>query len=176
MIERRSGKVEHWRKSFNPHYLGSWDFQDGEEKVVIIKSVEHETVRNTDGKEEEKLVLHLEVGIKPYILNKTNCRTIARLHGTPDINQWPGKGLIMYVSKVPAFGELVDAVRIRPVKPYECAACGGYIVGYRGKSHAEIRNYTREKYGRQLCAACAEKEAAGKPAATGKPTAGRKQS
>lgn len=71
------------------------------------------------------------------------------------MEEWEGVGIILCVQKVRAFGELVDGVRIRPVKPFVCADCGGIITGYGGKSHAEIREYTKNTYKRQLCAACA---------------------
>lgn len=151
--------MTHWKKAFNPNYLGSYAFQDGEEKIVVIRAVQTEQVTDTEGRKESVLVARFEGDEKPLILNKTNCRIIQKLYQTPDIEQWPGKGLILYVAKVPSFGELVDAVRIRPVKPYVCADCHGYISGYGGKSHSEIRQYTKEKYGRQLCAVCAEKSA-----------------
>ena len=90
-------------------------------------------------------------------LNKTNCKTIEKLSGTPDIEQWPGIGIILCVQRVMAFGELVEAVRVRPVKPFVCSDCGGIITGFKDRTHAEIRDHTRKEYGRQLCAACATK-------------------
>lgn len=150
--------MTHWKKAFNPNYLGSYAFQPGEEKAVTIASVGQEEVTNQDGGKESCMVAHfLQPEVKPWILNKTNCRAIEKLSGTPDIEQWPGVGLILCVQRVSAFGELVEAVRVRPVKPFLCSDCGGVIAGYGGKSHAEIRDYTRKQYGRQLCAACATK-------------------
>lgn len=151
--------MTHWKKAFNPNYLGSYAFQEKEEKVVVIETVQTEEVTDTEGGKESVLVARFKSEEKPLILNKTNCKVIAKLYKTPDIEQWAGKGLILYVAKVPAFGDLVDAVRVRPVKPYECADCHGYITGYKEKAHSEIRQYTKEKYGRQLCAVCAEKAA-----------------
>lgn len=153
--------MQHWKKTFNPNYLGSYAFEPGEEMVVMIERMTEETVTNTSGKQEIVLVAHLR-GQKPLILNKTNCRIIEKLYGTPDIEKWPGKSLILCVQKISAGGDIIDAVRVRPVKPYECADCGGPITGYGGRSHGEIRKYTREKYGKQLCAGCAAKAAEGK--------------
>lgn len=150
--------MTHWKKLTNPHYLGSYAFTPGEEKAAVIKSVGLEEVHSPDGGKESCIVAHFtQEDIKPLILNKTNCKTIAQLSGTPDVEQWPGVGIILCVQRVSAYGELVEAVRIRPVKPYICADCGGIITGYAGRTHAEIRDYTKQKYKRQLCAECAKK-------------------
>jgi len=152
-------KMTHWKKLTNPNYLGSYAFQPGEEKAVTIAAVGQEEVTNPaePEKKENCIVAHFMQPEKPLILNKTNCRAIERLAGTPDIEKWPGVGIILCVQRVPAFGELVEAVRVRPVKPFICADCGGVISGYGGKGHAEIREHTRKTYGRQLCAECATK-------------------
>lgn len=154
--------MTHWKKTTNPNYLGSYAFQPGEEKPVVIKSIGQEEVTNPERPDEKEIctVAHFVQDEKPLILNTTNKKTIAKLAGSPYLEDWPGVGLILCVQKVKAFGELVDAVRIRPVKPYTCADCGGIITGYNGKSHAEIREHTKKTYHRQLCPECAKKAAA----------------
>lgn len=153
--------MTHWKKAFNPNYLGAYAFQEKEEKVVVIKSVQMERVTNPEGKEESVLVARFEGDEKPLILNQTNCTTIEKLYKTPIIENWPGSGLILYVAKVKAFGDVTDAVRIRPTKPFICEDCKGYILNSGNVPHTEIRRRTKEKYGRCLCAACGIK-AAGK--------------
>lgn len=159
--------MTHWKKLTNPNYLGSYAFQPGEEKPLTIRTINQEEVTNPaePDKKEKCIVAHFQQPEKPLILNKTNCKAIERLTGTPNIEEWAGAGIILCVQKVPAFGELVEAVRIRPVKPFICADCGGIITGYGGKSHAEIREHTRNTYKRQLCSDCAKKAAALKTAA-----------
>ena len=151
--------MTHWKKLTNPNYLGSYAFQPGEEKAVTISTVGQEPVRNPEGETENLIVAHFEQPEKPLILNKTNCKTIEKLSGTPDIEKWPGVGILLCVQRVKAFGELVEAVRVRPVKPFVCSDCGGIITGYKDRTHAEIREHTRKEYGRQLCAVCATKAA-----------------
>lgn len=107
----------HWKKLTNPNYLGSYAFQPDEEKVGIISKVVQEKVKNQDGKEEECLVCYFTGQLKPLILNKTNSKTIAKIHESPFIEDWKGKAIQMYVAKVKAFGERVDAVRIREFIP-----------------------------------------------------------
>ena len=152
--------MTHWKKLTNPNYIGSYAFQPGEEKPVMIKSVGQEEVTNPEGGKESCIVAHFVQDEKPLILNKTNCKQIEKLAGTPDIEKWPGVGIILHVQRVKAFGELVEAVRIRPVKPFTCADCGGIITGCNGKSHQEIKDYTVKNYRRPLCPGCATAAAA----------------
>ena len=65
----------HWKKTFNPDYLGAYAFDPGEEKIVTIVSVTQEEVTGLEGRTELCLVAHLE-NEKPLILNKTNCKAI----------------------------------------------------------------------------------------------------
>lgn len=149
--------MEHWKKLFNPHYMGEWDFENGEEKPVIITDITQEQIFNQQSQQVEIVpVLHFS-GEKPLIVNKTNAKTISKLHEENDWHNWKGKAVILCVQKVKAFGEITGAVRVRPVKPYICADCGGIIAGYGGKSHQEIRDHTLKQYKKQLCAGCAMK-------------------
>ena len=158
-------ELTHWKKLNNPDYLGAYAFQPGEEIIATIGSVGRETITNADGKKEECTVAHFTApaGIKPMILNPTNCKTIEKVAGTPYIEQWQGVMIQLYVTQVKAFGDVVDAVRVRPNKPRiklqqpveTCADCGKTIEAAYGKDAASVASLTRSKYGRPLCAACA---------------------
>lgn len=152
--------MTHWKKTMNPDYLGSYAFQPGEEKVVTIDSVQTETITGAEGKREDCLVAHFtDQTIKPMILNATNCKAVVKLNGSPYLENWHGTELILCVQNVKAFGEIVEAVRIRPVKPYACSVCGKAITGYGSMTHKETRDYTKQKYGAQMCARCAKERA-----------------
>ena len=149
--------MEHWKKLFNPHYLGEWDFAEGEEKPVIISDITQEQVFNQQAQQVVVLpVLHFN-GEKPLIVNQTNAKTISKLYKENDWQNWKGKAVILCVQKISVGGEIIGAVRIRPVKPFVCADCGGIITGYMGKSHQEVRDGTLKAYKRQLCGECAKK-------------------
>jgi len=51
------------------------------------------------------------------ILNKTNCKTISKIYKCPYIEQWKNKKIQIFIDKVKAFGEVHDALRIRPFEP-----------------------------------------------------------
>ncbi len=107
----------HWKKAFNPNYLGAWSFDPGQEIILTIAGTHTEKVKNTDGKEEECLVCSWAEGEKPMILNKTNCKAIAKAVGSPYMEDWTGKKVSIYISKVKAFGDMVEALRIREKAP-----------------------------------------------------------
>jgi len=85
---------------------------------ALIEYVKKEMVQNPQGKSEECPVLHFkEKALKPLVLNVTNSKQIERLYGSPYIEDWDGKKIQLYIARVNAFGEEVDAVRIRPQAP-----------------------------------------------------------
>lgn len=102
----------HWKKLTNPNYLGSYSLEPGQDLTVTIVSVAKELVTSSGGEKEECIVAHLE-NQKPIILNKTNCKTIEKLFKTPYIEEWKGKKITLYAEKVKAFGEVVEALRVR---------------------------------------------------------------
>ena len=161
--------LTHWKKLTNPDYLGAYAFDKGEEKTATISRVCQEIVCGAEGKKEECTVAHFqEPGLKPMILNATNCKAISKLYGTAYIEEWAGKRVILRVQQVKAFGEVVDAVRIKPEIPPAapaptpapvliCADCHAPIEGFEKMPPAQVADYSRRKYGRPLCTACAAK-------------------
>ncbi len=163
-----SNTLTHWKKLMNPDYLGSYALEPGQDLIVTIKSVCNEEVTGSDGKKDICSVIHFVENVKPMILNATNNKTIAKLFKTPYIEEWSGRKIQVYTEKVKAFGEIWDALRIRPYLPVEkeliCADCGKHIEGFGGKSADVIAKYTLKNYGRCLCSECATKAAnANKP-------------
>jgi dihydroorotate dehydrogenase len=106
----------HWKKTMNPNYLGAYALEPNEDLVVEITEVKTESVMNADGRNEECLVAHLK-DHKPLIVNKTNAKAIAKVCGSNYIEDWKGKQIALYISNVKAFGELVEAIRVRTVAP-----------------------------------------------------------
>lgn len=105
----------HWKKLTNPDYIGAYDFQPGEERIVTIKDVKRQMVTGPDGKKEECTIVFFAQG-KPMILNVTNAKAITKLADTPYIEQWVGVSVKLIVVKVKAFGEVVDALRVKSEK------------------------------------------------------------
>lgn len=161
--------LTHWKKLTNPDYLGAYALEPGQDLIVTIKSVANEVVTGTEGKKETCSVMHFMENVKPMVLNATNSKTITKLLKTPYIEQWAGRKIQLYVETgVKAFGDIVDALRVRPFLPVDktlvCADCGGVIEAF-GKTSAEVvARHTLNTYGRMLCSECAKKAAeANKP-------------
>lgn len=107
----------HWKILQNPNYLGAYSLLGVcEELTVIIDKVIKEQVIGSDGSKKQCIVAYLK-DQKPMILNSTNCKIITKLFGTPFIEQWSGKKMIVYVAKIKAFGDTVEALRIKETMP-----------------------------------------------------------
>lgn len=151
----------HWKKLTNPDYLGAYSLA-GEngytEKVVMIERVQQDTVIGNDGKKEVCMVAHL-AGEKPMILNATNCKAIAKVAGSSFVEDWAGTRITLYVQQgVRAFGDVVDALRVRPkapAPPAVCERCGAVIAPAFKMSVPQLIEYSRRHCsGATLCAAC----------------------
>jgi len=110
-------KLTHWKQLKNPDYIGAYALQPGEELILTIKSSGLEQVAGTDGKKQDCIVVHFMEAVKPMILNNTNAKTITKIHGTPYMEQWSGKKIQIFARRIRAFGEDVDALRIRDFVP-----------------------------------------------------------
>lgn len=155
----------HWKKLQNPDYLGAYSLEPGKDMILTLSGVKQEKVTGPDGKKEECMVARFKENVKPMILNVTNCKTIEKLYKTPYIEEWSGRKIQIYVEKVKAFGDVVDALRIRPFVPVDknvethCADCGNEITAFENMTAEKLAQYTASKYGKPLCAECAQKSA-----------------
>lgn len=153
----------HFKKLFNPDYLGAYALDPGKDLILTIKQVKVEKITNCDGRKEDAPVMRFEErGIKPMILNSTNSKTIKKIYETPYLEDWVGRKIQIFVEQIRAFGEDMEALRIRPFIPKveenistKCADCKADIEGLGNSSPEKIARYTYEKYGKQLCASCA---------------------
>jgi hypothetical protein len=73
-------------------------------------------ISGSDGKKEECTVVHFSEAYKPMIMNVTNQKMISKLADSPYIEQWVGKQFKLVVVKIKAFGEVVDALRVKSEK------------------------------------------------------------
>ena len=87
-----------------------------EPQLVAIRELQVEEIGQ--GKDaESKPVLYFHNRQKGLVLNVTNCRAIEDAYGT-ETDDWPGKSIELYSTKVDFKGDRVDAVRVRiPKEP-----------------------------------------------------------
>lgn len=108
----------HWKRLHNPDYLGAYALDEGKDLIATIDFVKNEMVTGPDGKKEEKMVAHFqEKSVKPMIINATNAKIIQKLFGSPYIEDWAGQAIQIYSTEVKAFGDVVDALRVRTRLP-----------------------------------------------------------
>jgi len=117
----------HFKKMKNTNYIGSWDLFDTNGKVVnrvvTITKVEKQEVfdGSGSGKSEQCPVAELKE-CKPFILNVTNMKAIAKALESPFIEDWAGKRIELTVKKIKSFGEFVDALRVLDKAPAAAAS------------------------------------------------------
>lgn len=152
-------KKTHWKKLNNPDYLGAYALEPGEDMVLTIKSAGEETYVGNAGKKEKGLLIHFEErDVKPMICNATNAKTITKVAKSPYVEDWSGVKISLYATEVSAFGDTVEALRVRDYAPkleIYCEECGEVIKATGGKSPRQIAASTKSKYGVELCASCA---------------------
>ena len=110
-------KGTHYRKVFDSPYLSSMDVVDP--ITLTIARVTQEEDKTKKSKETFNTAYFAEKFIrpgeklKPMILNATNSKTMAKLTGSPFIEDWAGARVTVYVERGIKFGrETVDGLRI----------------------------------------------------------------
>ena len=102
-------------QEFYANYLGGWSFANGDQ-ILTIKDVLEQDVRSKDSGTETKLTVIFEETDLPLILNRTNADMISRVTGKSYTGDWIGHKIKIGSSKVRAFGDVWDAVRVRDEK------------------------------------------------------------
>ena len=151
----------------NPNYLGSWDLLEmpGKEKTFVIESIKDEEVV-VNGKSENCTVCYFtDKAFKPMILNVTNKKTLCKLYKTKETEKLKNKAVIVGVERVKAFGDIHDALRIKPIIPQmqnekapTCENCKKDITAFGGMNPDQVAAYTKKQYGKALCSECATAE------------------
>lgn len=149
----------HWKKYNNPDYIGAYAFQPGEEKTLTISTVKREMVIGAEGRKEECTTVHFVGDEKPLILNATNGKMIQRVLGSPYVEEWAGRAIVLGVETVSAFGERVEAVRVKKkqavMQNAACAECGQVIRAHGQYTAKQIAAASIKKFGQAKCMECA---------------------
>jgi hypothetical protein len=151
-----------------PGYMGSWDLEElpnREVTLTIDKIVDEEVVAS--GRSETCTVIHwTDKAYKPMIANVTNKKTLSKLYKTKDTEKLKGKAVVIGIERVKAFGDVFDALRIKPRVPVapsnkkiKCEECGKVIDARAGMTAEQVAAYTKDKYGKKLCGDCATTKA-----------------
>ena len=95
---------------YHGKFLQATELPDGD---IPVEMSHYEMV---DFGSEEKAVLYFKGKKRGLILNKTNAYKISELHGD-DMEEWPGKRVVMYKTSTEFQGRSVPCIRFRDKVP-----------------------------------------------------------
>lgn len=96
----------HIDQAFPSKYIKASDLK-GRDVTVVIASAEIESIGD-----DRKLVLGFQGKEKTLVCNRTNAMVISDMYGM-DTDQWLGREIVLFATKVPFQGKLTDAVRVK---------------------------------------------------------------
>ena len=99
-------------QAFPSEYLKAADLDD-QEITLRITAVKMGKVSD-DGK--MKPILYFEDQKQGLALNKTNATVIKKSYGE-ETDEWIGKDIVLYPATVEFKGDMVEAIRVRIIKP-----------------------------------------------------------
>lgn len=152
------------RMGASPTLLGSWDLDEmpGREITLVIDKIVDEKIVGGGQTEVCTVCYWTDKTVKKMVLNVTNKKCLCKLYKTKDTEKLRGKAVTIGVDKVKAFGDVYDALRIRPRIPKittaaapKCEQCKRDIAASGNMNAEQVAAYTAKKYGKQLCAECA---------------------
>lgn len=158
-------------------YMGADDIAPDTEPILTIKNLYRGKVTLQRGPEVKNVLTFVEESVpgisevRPLIVNSTNRQVLKKLYKQVTANALEGKKIQLWIEhgvRNPAKNELTDGIRIRdkipkegkPVKAPKCADCGNDITGMGNFTAEQIAAASKQKYKRQLCVECGQKEKA----------------
>jgi hypothetical protein len=109
-----------YRTMFDKDFIGAWDLFDKAGKavdaVVTITSIKVEEIVGEGGRKDNCPVMRMQGKKKGFILNVTNCRSIAGMYGN-DVDGWVGKRITLYPTTTQFGRNTVDCIRVRTNVP-----------------------------------------------------------
>jgi hypothetical protein pcarbP_10482 len=116
----------HYRKVFDSPYLSAADIVEPVALTIRCVQVEADKTKKTKDKMNTAYFVEREIRagepLKPMILNATNSKMVAKITGSPFLEDWNGVTVEIYVDHNVRFGrETVEGLRIRPaaIRPKE---------------------------------------------------------
>ena len=96
---------------FPSNYIGAADLK-GRDVTLTIEKIQMDELMLVGGKKQKKPVVYFDKTPKMLVLNKTNAKTIADMHGT-EMRTWFGKKVTLFPTDTRCKGKTVPCVRIR---------------------------------------------------------------
>lgn len=106
-------------QAYPSKFLTADDLQ-GKDAVVTIASVELEEIGQGRDKS-SKLVIGMVGKKKLFVVNKTNAKTIEKVLGSPETDDWIGQRITIGPREVEFQGDMVTALRVSLKPPAQAA-------------------------------------------------------
>jgi hypothetical protein len=103
----------HWKKFFSYRFIAAEELDGKEITLTIIGVTTDEVYSPTARAKEKKAALKFKETDKMVILNATNARKITEILGSPQVETWTGKRITLYPLAIQAFGQNIEAIRIK---------------------------------------------------------------
>lgn len=112
----------HYRTIAKSDHLGVADLEEMIEKnqslIFKIKQVKQELDVAVAGRKGDHNICYFEGNIKPWVINSTNGKVIAKLIKSPFLEDWAGTLIELFIDpNVKLMNELTGGVRVRPRIP-----------------------------------------------------------
>lgn len=162
----------HYRKVFDSPYLSSMDVVDP--ITLTIARVTQETDKTKKTKDTFNTAYFVEKFIrpgeklKPMILNATNSKTMAKITGSPFIEDWSNTRITVYVERGIKFGrDTVDGLRVmvaaerKQITPENRSMWEAAKAAYRRDGNLDkvrAKADLSDEHAEQLIAECAPQE------------------
>lgn len=107
-------------EAFPSKYLKADDLQ-GRDVAVTISDVKLEEFDGTNGKE-TKMLLYFKGKEKKFVCNKTNAKTLSKLFGSDETDDWLGKSITIGPREVEGPNGMTWGIRVSLKAPAQSAA------------------------------------------------------
>lgn len=98
-------------------YLKHQELPEDQDTIVTIDRYAQEVLENA-GTKQKKWVVYFREFEKGLALNSTNGKTICKVTGTEEMNDWIGQKIALYCKDdIEYSGELVSGIRVRSKAP-----------------------------------------------------------
>jgi len=105
-------KFNHVDLLFPGKYLKAADLRGHDVEVEIEHIDPRHELQGAKGEKEKKPVITMTGKDKKWVLNKTNAKSIAHIHGN-EVKKWIGQKVTIYPTTVNAGGEVHECIRVR---------------------------------------------------------------
>jgi hypothetical protein len=96
-------------QAFPSKYLRAADLP---EETLTPFTIESVTIEEIGRDKQKKPVIYFDGESKGFVANKTNCKTIAKVLGSAETDEWIGKSIKLYRTEVQFADEMVESIRV----------------------------------------------------------------